>query len=131
VGANLAGVNLTNVNMAGANLAGVNLTGANLTGANLAGVNLAGAAVECGTGGVLGVAIEDSPATLPDGWTVVERTLTVPVIACGEDPSPPPKWLQSYARAGSGQACADGWGPSYAQWPNEGTGGWVCDRSLG
>jgi ubiquitin len=41
-----------------------------------------------------------------------------------------PAWLQAYARASADEACATGWGPSWAQWPNSGTGGWTCDREV-
>jgi len=37
-------------------------------------------------------------------------------------------WHQSYARASADAVCKDGWYPSWAQWPNDGTGGWVCNR---
>lgn len=36
-------------------------------------------------------------------------------------------WVQQYARA-QGASCADGYGQSWAQWPNNGTGGFVCNR---
>lgn len=42
--------------------------------------------------------------------------------------TPPPTWYQSYQRAGAGATCTDGWRPSWAQWANHGTGGYVCDR---
>ena len=41
-----------------------------------------------------------------------------------------PAWLQSYGRASAAEVCAEGWGPSWAQWPNDGTGGWTCDREV-
>lgn len=44
------------------------------------------------------------------------------------DPSKlPPSWYQAYAR-GVDEACETGWRPSWAQWPNDGAGGFVCDR---
>ena len=36
--------------------------------------------------------------------------------------------MQSTARASADAACATGWIPSWAQWPNNGKGGYVCDR---
>jgi len=36
--------------------------------------------------------------------------------------------MQSTARASADAACATGWNPSWAQWPNNGTGGYVCNR---
>ena len=41
----------------------------------------------------------------------------------------PPPWLQAYGRA-AGATCDAGWSPSWAQWPNNHTGGFVCVRSL-
>jgi ubiquitin len=41
-----------------------------------------------------------------------------------------PAWLQSYGRTSADEACAEGWGPSWAQWLNGGTGGWTCDREV-
>jgi ubiquitin-large subunit ribosomal protein L40e len=41
-----------------------------------------------------------------------------------------PAWQQAYARGSADEACAPGWGPSWAQWPNGGTGGWTCDREI-
>jgi hypothetical protein len=50
-------------------------------------------------------------------------------VNTGIDRTPPP-WMQSYGRSGKDAACLDGWNPSYAEWPNDGKGGWVCDRIL-
>lgn len=47
------------------------------------------------------------------------------------DPSQiPPPWLQSYQRATFETECLPGWSPSWAQWPNEFSGGWTCERRL-
>ena len=44
------------------------------------------------------------------------------------DPSQiPPPWLRGFARA-EGALCPDGWGASWAQWPNSGQGGFVCNQ---
>jgi len=50
----------------------------------------------------------------------------VPVIESGP---PPPPWLQSYALSGDETNCMDGWSQSWAQWPNNNSGGFVCNRS--
>jgi hypothetical protein len=50
----------------------------------------------------------------------------VPVIDSGP---PPPPWLQSYALSGGETSCMDGWSQSWAQWPNNNSGGFVCNRS--
>ena len=36
-------------------------------------------------------------------------------------------WLQQYGKQGD---CAEGWGESWAWWPNSGTGGPVCTREV-
>jgi len=60
-------------------------------------------------------------------------TTAVPAV-CG-DPgaaaAPPiPAWVQAYARAGADAPCIEGWDPSWDLWPNDGTGGFVCQRSI-
>ncbi len=52
-------------------------------------------------------------------------TLTITRPADGVPVNPP--WLQAVGRGSSTGACADGWVPSYAQWPNGGSGGYVCE----
>lgn len=46
-----------------------------------------------------------------------------------ESASSPPDWVQSYGRF-EDDACREGWHPSWAQWPKDGLGGFVCDRTL-
>jgi hypothetical protein len=36
--------------------------------------------------------------------------------------------MQSTARISADVTCSSGWTPSWAQWPNNGKGGYVCDR---
>jgi hypothetical protein len=36
--------------------------------------------------------------------------------------------MQSTARVSVDATCSSGWSPSWAQWPNNGKGGYVCDR---
>jgi hypothetical protein len=38
-------------------------------------------------------------------------------------------WLQQSGRL-EGDSCLDGWSSSWAEWPNGGTGGFVCSREL-
>lgn len=45
------------------------------------------------------------------------------------DGESPPDVLEQYARD-IDEVCASTWGPSWAQWPNDRTGGWVCTRTL-
>ena len=40
-----------------------------------------------------------------------------------------PMWFQAVGRA-VGASCPEGWNPSWAQWPNAGSGGWTCDRLI-
>jgi len=47
---------------------------------------------------------------------------------CSSGPPPPP-WPQAYARAHD-ETCLPGWSPSWAEWPNGRTGGFVCQRTL-
>lgn len=42
----------------------------------------------------------------------------------------PPPWHQATARASVDDECADGWKGSWAQWPNDGQGGFTCERTL-
>jgi hypothetical protein len=42
----------------------------------------------------------------------------------------PPAWLQAYSRLHSSAPCREGWTPSWAQWPNQGGGGFTCERRL-
>ncbi len=39
-------------------------------------------------------------------------------------------WLQSVARPSKDSQCPRGHDPSWAQWPNDGAGGYVCDRTI-
>ncbi len=39
-------------------------------------------------------------------------------------------WLQSFARATADETCPHNWAPSWAQWPQDGAGGYVCDRTM-
>jgi hypothetical protein len=40
-----------------------------------------------------------------------------------------PSWYQSAGRD-AGASCDAGWSPSWAQWPNSNTGGFVCNREI-
>lgn len=39
-------------------------------------------------------------------------------------------WYQSIARGSADATCPEGYNPSWAQWPNDGAGGWVCNRDV-
>lgn len=59
----------------------------------------------------------------------------IKVLRLLDDPIPeapeqrPPDWIQQYARS-TDELCRTEWTPSWAQWPNEGSGGFVCTRIL-
>lgn len=40
------------------------------------------------------------------------------------------QWFQQVVRSSADATCPDEFNPSWAQWPNGGAGGWVCDRSI-
>lgn len=62
--------------------------------------------------------------TFPDGTTALIR------IASESEPSPdsptPPPWLKAIVREAREQ-CPEGMNPSWAMWPNNGTGGFTCE----
>ena len=43
------------------------------------------------------------------------------------DGATPPSWFQAYGRH-AGEACEAGWTAGWAEWPNDGRGGPVCNR---
>lgn len=63
--------------------------------------------------------------------------------SCGLAPEPPASaagpgssagqstaWLLAYARPSADARCRLGWNPSWGQWPNNGTGGYTCERTI-
>lgn len=44
--------------------------------------------------------------------------------------APIPAWVQGYGRASADEVCLEGWNASWAEWMNDGTGGFVCERSI-
>ena len=62
------------------------------------------------------------------GQTVVMRgALGAPNSAGGYASSP---WMQSMARPSADVQCPAGWAPSWAEWPSDHRGGFVCDRTI-
>jgi hypothetical protein len=51
-------------------------------------------------------------------------------VVTGGGSSPIPAWVQAYGRDGMDATCEDGWNPSWQEWAQEVTGGWVCTRSI-
>ncbi len=56
--------------------------------------------------------------------------ITVTAAPGGVGETPIPMWVQGYGRPTADAPCREGWDPSWAQWPNHGTGGFVCHRSI-
>ena len=62
--------------------------------------------------------------------------LSVPIVwagprTSGDDSEPDMTlWHQSISRSSSDAACPSGYAASWAQWPNDHKGGWVCNREL-
>lgn len=44
--------------------------------------------------------------------------------------TPVPNWDLAYERRGPNAPCLPNFSPSWAQWPNGGTGGYTCERSI-
>ena len=55
------------------------------------------------------------------------RSSTQPVAEPASDAIP--MWFQAVGRS-AGATCAEGWSPSWALWPNAGSGGWTCERMI-
>lgn len=62
-------------------------------------------------------------------WSITGPGMAYLGAAPQSDQTPPP-WYQAYARGSSEAVCEEGWKPSYAAWPNDGAGGWTCEREL-
>ena len=76
-----------------------------------------------------GYLVEFSPP--PGGYTGVSATTLSAAVGTGSGDSaaPPPAWLQAYGRQ-QADMCRVGWDPSWAEWANNQTGGWVCERTI-
>jgi len=95
----------------------------------LSALNGSGLAIQPGVAlGVLNNQMSGEPITSPS-WSV-------PIIWAGPrttgDGSEPDMtlWHQSISRSSSEAACPSGYAASWAQWPNDHKGGWVCNREL-
>ena len=62
-----------------------------------------------------------------NGTSPFDHTGTTDFIIGGSDPDLSTT-MQSTARVSADAACSSGWTPSWAQWPSDGAGGYVCDR---
>lgn len=134
-GSNLTGANLTNANLVSLRLWEANLTSADFSGSDLTNAIFRDAYVDCGSRPVLGTGItvsDNQVYDLPEGWSIVDGTFTVPVVPCadnGESSPPIPAWVQAYGR-GKDATCLEGWNPSWQSWAEPVTDGWVCTRDI-
>lgn len=84
---------------------------------------------------VVGMAsIVEAPATDQRGWarTTGGQADMGAVESRAVRPAPdlsqvPPSWYQATKRNAPDAPCPDGLDPSWAEWPNDGTGGWTCE----
>lgn len=60
---------------------------------------------------------------------VLARVFGDPIQSSGSANSAP-LWLQSIGRESASTACPEGYSGSWALWPNGGTGGYVCNKSV-
>ena len=68
---------------------------------------------------------------------VTGGTITLRVdVAAAPTPTPTPSvsgipaWVQAYGRSGADATCEEGWAPSWQEWVQPVTGGWVCTRTI-
>jgi hypothetical protein len=81
-----------------------------------------------GPGVALGVLSNDITGVSPP-WSVA--ILWAGPRTSGADSEPDMTlWHQSISRSSSDAACPSGYAASWAQWPNDHKGGWVCNREL-
>lgn len=76
----------------------------------------------------------EAPATDQRGWarTTGGQADMGAVESRAVRPAPdlsqvPPSWYQATKRNAPDAPCPDGSDPSWAEWPNDGTGGWTCE----
>lgn len=68
--------------------------------------------------------------TMCNSGSFVCPTLRVDVVQADEEIPAIPPWQQSVGRASATATCASGWQPSWQQWAEHITGGWVCTRTI-
>ena len=100
------------------------------------GLNIAG---QGSTSGAIGTRLSlttTAPVDEVRAYTVVDPSNQYVDFVWGCDPAtggamapPIPAWVQAYGRAADAP-CIEGWNASWDQWPNSGTGGFVCQRSI-
>ncbi|MCX6432905.1 MAG: hypothetical protein NTX29_08970, partial [Actinobacteria bacterium] len=81
-----------------------------------------------GGGGSTGPAFSSFAASTNGGGNGVAGGSGQVTITIGTA-DPAPSWFQAYARPASA-SCDPGWSSSWAQWPGDGAGGFVCNREI-
>ena len=66
-------------------------------------------------------------STVIFAWTAFLALVLTVAVAYRADAG---VWFQSYGREDADATCEEGWYPSWAYWPNDGAGGWVCNREV-
>ena len=79
--------------------------------------------VDSGTG----CGVDNNTGCGQDFYLVIGTSIAGSVGGATEAPA---AWYQSYARLARTRSAQAGWSPSWDFWPNGGTGGWVCNRSV-
>lgn len=89
-----------------------------------------GGATELPTGTFTLQALAYAPLNLGGGLVVspVGRLLSITIGSTGTKDLT--TWLQSVARPSAEARCARGYTPSWDAWPNDGAGGFVCNRTV-
>ncbi len=64
--------------------------------------------------------------TWPD-WINYMANAQTTYLCSADSSAPPPSWFQAYGLH-AGEACEAGWTAGWAEWPNDGRGGPVCNR---
>ena len=80
-------------------------------------------------GAAIGALNNEFVSGVTSPWAVA--ILWVGPRTSGDDSEPDmTMWQQSIGRSSSEAACPSGYSASWAQWPNDYKGGWVCNREL-
>ena len=94
----------------------------------LSAINGSGFAI--GPGAALGVLNNNVTGSLSISDWSVEMVWAGPRTSGDGSEPDMTMWQQSIGRSSSDAACPTGYSASWAQWPNDHKGGWVCNREL-
>ena len=70
-----------------------------------------------------------APSTYQNAFEMVSASHQVYALRIFAQSGGIPDWHKSYGRPQNSE-CQTGWNPSWANWPNAGTGGYVCNQTL-